>query len=73
MRDNYDDIMGMEYPFPGKCPGNRQPMPVEERAKIFGSFAALKGHEDEIDKRRVEVEDLVNNHTIEREAFYEDI
>ena len=73
MSDNYEDIIGMEYPFPNKCPGRRQPIPVEERAKIFGSFAALKGHEDEIESKRVEVEDLVNNHTIEREAFYDDI
>lgn len=71
MRGPYDDIINMKYPF-DKEDKAHPPMAVEDRAKIFGSFAALKGHEDAIEDQRELVEDMVN-HEVVREAFYEDI
>ena len=68
----YDDIINMKYPFEKEDKAH-PPMAVADRAKIFGSFAALKGHDDAIEEQRELVEDLVNNHMIEREVFYEDI
>ncbi|MBE6015109.1 MAG: hypothetical protein E7241_07060 [Lachnospiraceae bacterium] len=70
MIDDYKDIIDMEYPFPGRY-DKHPPMAVEERAKIFGSFAALKGHEDRIEDKRVAIEDMVNNHLIEHEDFFD--
>ena len=72
MRDDYGDIINMQYPFEQEDI-DHPAMAVEERAKIFGSFAALKGHEDEIEDRREQVEDIVNNHEVEREVFYDDL
>ena len=72
MRDDYGDIINMKYPF-DREDKKHPPMPVEKRAKIFGSFAALRGHDESIEDRRELVEDMVNNHEIEHEVFYEDI
>lgn len=48
---NYDDIINRERP------RARTPMPLEERAKIFLPFAALKGHEEAIKaKQKIVVE-----------------
>lgn len=71
MRGPYDDIINMKYPFE-KEDKDHPPMAVADRAKIFGSFAALKGHDEEIEGTRVMVEDMME-HEVTREVFYEDI
>ncbi len=45
MTSRYDDIMA--YNWTGSPA--RIPMPLEERAKIFMPFAALKGFEEKLD------------------------
>lgn len=67
----FDDIINMEYPFTEKYSIKHPPMTISDRAKIFGSFAALKGHSDEIDNKREDVEDYVNNREVEREYFFD--
>lgn len=42
----YDDIIDKEYPW-----DKRMTMDMEERAKIFLPFAALKGYEEAIAER----------------------
>lgn len=42
----YDDIINMKYPF--KEVEKLRTMTIEERAKIFAPFAALKGHSEAI-------------------------
>ena len=51
----YDDIIDMEYPFPSKS--GRKKMPMDERAKIFLPFSALRGYEEAIDRKLAEYED----------------
>lgn len=41
----YDDIIGLEHPTPKRHPRMSRP----DRAAQFGSFAALRGFEEEID------------------------
>ncbi len=52
MKDNvevlYKDIINLERP----RPAFRERMKLENRAKIFLPFAALKGFEEEIEKRK---------------------
>lgn len=52
MKDNvevlYKDIINLERP----RPMFREQMKLENRAKIFLPFAALKGFEEEIEKRK---------------------
>ena len=72
MRNDYSDIINMTYPFDRENK-KHPPMPIEDRAKIFGSFAALRGHDEEIEDRRELVEDMVNNHEIEHTILYDDI
>lgn len=49
----YDDIIDVKWP----VPSNRDRMTMEDRAKIFLPFAALKGFEDAIEaKQRIVVE-----------------
>ena len=54
MKDNvevlYKDIINLERP----RPMFREQMKLENRAKIFLPFAALKGFEEEIEKRKNE-------------------
>ncbi len=50
----YDDIIHMERP-----KSARPTMPVEDRAKIFMPFAALRGYEDAIESSRKQVEQQV--------------
>lgn len=54
MKDNvevlYKDIINLERP----RPAFRERMKLENRAKIFLPFAALKGFEEEIEKRKNE-------------------
>lgn len=52
MKDNYRDILNQSRPKP--C---RPPMPMEERAKIFAPFAALRGFDEAI-KRKQKSSDL---------------
>ncbi len=44
----YDDIIDMEYPLKSSDQVKHPRMPVEDRAKIFAPFAALKGYEEAI-------------------------
>lgn len=44
----YDDILPMEYPLTSSDTVKHPRMRIEDRAKIFAPFAALKGHEDAI-------------------------
>lgn len=71
MSDNFNDIINIKYPFPEKLSPKHPPMTISDRAKIFGSFAALKGHSDEIDNKRLDVEDYVNNKETLREEFFD--
>ncbi|MDD5937209.1 MAG: hypothetical protein PUC65_16860 [Clostridiales bacterium] len=48
----YDDIIGMEYPLKSRDLRKHPKMAVEDRAKIFAPFAALKGHEEAIVARQ---------------------
>lgn len=54
MKDNaeilYKDIINLERP----RPIFREKMRLENRAKIFLPFAALKGFEEEIEKRKIQ-------------------
>lgn len=44
----YDDIIQMEYPFVRTDKIKHPRMQIEDRAKIFAPFAALKGYEEAI-------------------------
>lgn len=44
----YDDILQMEYPLKSADVKRHPRMRVEDRAKIFAPFAALKGYEEAI-------------------------
>lgn len=44
----YDDIVNMEYPLNGFDVVKHPKMSIEDRAKIFAPFAALKGYEEAI-------------------------
>lgn len=44
----YDDIISMEYPLKSADIIKHPKMRIEDRAKIFAPFAALKGYEDAI-------------------------
>lgn len=48
----YDDIIDTEW----MGVRNHKRMPIKERAKIFGSFSALKGYEEAIQKKRQTLE-----------------
>ena len=62
MRDNYSDIIDLPYPrddwnFLMKHPR----MNVEDRAKIFHPFAALRGHAEALDATAERKQDAVEN------------
>ena len=44
----YDDMIKMEYPLKSRDIKKHPPMAIEDRAKIFAPFAALKGYEEAI-------------------------
>ena len=44
----YSDIIDMEYPLKNRDIIKHPPMSLQDRAKIFAPFAALKGHEEAI-------------------------
>lgn len=44
----YEELLNIEYPFENTIQNTRRKMPVSDRAKIFASFAALKGYEEAI-------------------------
>lgn len=46
--NKYDDIIHMEYPLRSSDTIKHPRMPIEDRAKIFMPFAALKGYEEAI-------------------------
>lgn len=46
--NNYDDIINIEYPLRNSDIIKHPRMKVEDRAKIFAPFAALKGYEEAI-------------------------
>jgi hypothetical protein len=48
----YEDIIDLEYPLKTSDTIKHPRMSNAERAKIFASFAALKGYEDAIEKRQ---------------------
>lgn len=55
MRNDYQDILHKEW----RGAVGHRPMPMEERAKIFLPFAALKGYEEAIaEKKRITVEKI---------------
>jgi hypothetical protein len=47
----YDDIIDMEYPLKNSDTIKHPRISNAERAKIFASFAALKGYEEVIKER----------------------
>ncbi len=48
----YEDIIGIKYPFEGEHKSTRVKMDRQNRAKIFAPFAALRGHADELKERQ---------------------
>ncbi|MBP1757002.1 MAG: hypothetical protein H6Q59_3400, partial [Firmicutes bacterium] len=44
----YDDILHTEYPLKNRDIIKHPKMTIEDRAKIFAPFAALKGYEEAI-------------------------
>lgn len=46
--NKYDDIINMEYPLKSSDVFKHPKMSIEDRAKIFAPFAALKGYEEAI-------------------------
>lgn len=48
----YDDIINMEYPLKSSDVIKHPRMKVEDRAKIFAPFAALKGYEEAIEAKQ---------------------
>ena len=46
--DKYKDLLHMEYPFKGRDMSRHPRMRIEDRAKIFMPFAALRGYEEAI-------------------------
>lgn len=48
----YDDIINMEYPLKNADAIKHPRMLIEDRAKIFAPFAALKGYEDAINAKQ---------------------
>lgn len=48
MTHKYDDIINMEYPLKRDGKMKHPNMSIEDRAKIFAPFAALKGYEEAI-------------------------
>ena len=49
----YDDIIHLEYPLKSADTVKHPRMTVEDRAKIFAPFAALKGYEDAIAAKQI--------------------
>lgn len=45
---NYDDIIAMERPWPERTLQNHPKMALQDRAKIFAPFAALRGHSERL-------------------------
>ena len=58
--DNYDDIINMDRPA-----SKRQKMPIDDRAKIFAPFAALRGFDDAIEDTAGEHIENENHEDIE--------
>lgn len=64
----YDDIIHMEYPLKSTDVIKHPRMKVEDRAKIFAPFAALKGYEEAIEAKqkivvpRIELSDESKEH-----------
>ena len=50
--DQYDDIIHMEYPLKSMDTIKHPRMMIEDRAKIFAPFAALKGYEEAIEAKQ---------------------
>lgn len=50
--NKYDDIIHMEYPLKNSDTIKHPRMPIEDRAKIFMPFAALKGYEEAIEAKQ---------------------
>lgn len=71
-KGDYSDIINIDYQTEIKPRNPHPPMSIEDRAKIFGSFAALRGYEEKIAEKREEVIDYTNHHLIEREDFFDD-
>ncbi len=57
--NEYADLLPLCRPRPMEILQKYPPMPVEERAKIFSPFAALRGHDEDLeeeDERLLQVE-----------------
>lgn len=52
----YDDIIDKPYPYIS----NRKRMSIEDRAKIFMPFAALRGFEEAVERKQKEYESEYN-------------
>ena len=50
----YDDIINIDYPFPSKS--GRKRMSMDDRAKIFLPFSALRGYDEAIEHKQAEYE-----------------
>ena len=62
MIDNYKDIIDLPYPRHARNFMMKHPrMNVEDRAKIFHPFAALRGHAEALDATAERKQDAVAN------------
>ncbi|MCD7830191.1 MAG: hypothetical protein LUG58_07115 [Clostridiales bacterium] len=53
--ENYDDIIAMERPWPERTLHNHPKMALQDRAKIFAPFAALRGHSERLGEEDVKL------------------
>lgn len=65
MRQEYDDIINLEYPYPTE----REKMSLDERAAQFSPFAALTGYERVIKEESRDVERKIQISEEEKDAI----
>lgn len=53
--ENYDDIISMERPWPERTLQKHPKMALQDRAKIFAPFAALRGHSERLGEEDVKL------------------
>ena len=68
MKNSYEGIIGYEW----KGSPNRVRMPLEQRAKIFAPFAALRGYSELIRKAEEEAEQRFEGHKKIKEEVYDE-
>ena len=64
-RFEYEDIVNLKYPLETSDRIKHPRMDLQDRAKIFAPFAALKGHDKELDDRKYDEYDEIERCIIE--------